>query len=315
MPDIAAALDRAVLLIISRHLNAVQYPLGSGDLIRTHDHQHILAGEDAVTGQDIEDRVLGEKRLGKVDQIGDDPVVRVSPERGELKAVGGLALLSAGLLMHGVPARRIGVILGVAAVRDHKDLDILKQPAAGKEAVALIAVDLVERLADRDAAAFELDMYHRQTVDEDRNVIAVVVLGAVIPADLILVNDLHKVVVDVLLVDQRDVLAGAVVTPQDLHKILLQTLRFLGDTVVRISDTVGEKACPLAVREGIAIQLLELNPQIAHQFFFRVDLEVFIPLCLQHTDQLRLQLRLALVALGVLLQRRVFGHDRAFICF
>ena len=264
MPDITAALDRTVLLIISRHLNAVQYPLGGGDLIRTHDHQHILTGEDAVTGQDIEDRVLGEKRLGEVDQIGDDPVVRVSPERSEFKAVGGLALLSAGLLMHGVPARGVGVILSVRAVRDHKDLDILKEPAAGKEAVALIAVDLVERLADRDAAAFELDMYHRQTVDEDRDVIAVVVLGAVIPADLILVDDLHEVVVDILLVDQRDVLAGAVVTVQDLNIILLQTLRFLGDTVVRISDTVGEKACPLAVREGIAVQLFELNPQIAH---------------------------------------------------
>lgn len=264
VPDIPAARDGTVLLVVRRDLDTIQNTLGGGDLIRTHDHQHILAGEDAVTCQDIEDRVLGEKRLGEVDQIGDDPVVRVSPERGELKAVGGLALLSSGLLMHGVPARGVGVILGVAAVRDHKDLDILKESAAGKEAVALIAVDLVERLADRDAAAFELDMYHRQTVDEDRDVIAVVVLGAVIPADLILVDDLYKVVVDIFLVDQRDVLAVAVVTAQDLNIILLQTLRLLGDTVVRIGDTVGEKACPLAVREGIAVQLLELSPQIAH---------------------------------------------------
>ena len=262
MPDIAAALDRAVLLIIGRHLNTVQYPLSGGDLIRTHDHQHILAGKDAVTCQDIEDRMLGEKRLGKVDQIGDDPVVRVSPERSEFKAVGGLALLSAGLLMHGVPARGVGVILGVAAVRDHEDLDILKQTAPGKEAVALIAVDLVERLADRDAAAFELDMYHRQTVDEDRDVIAVVVLCTFIPADLILVDDLYIIIMDILLVDQQNVLAGAVVTAQDLNKILLQTLCFLSDTVVSIGDTVGEKACPFTVREGVAIQLFELNPQI-----------------------------------------------------
>ena len=105
MPDIASARNGAILLIIRRNLDAIQNTLGGGDLIRTHDHQHVLAGEDAVTGQDIEDRMLGEKRLGKVDQIGDDLVVRVSPERSELKAVGGFALLSAGLLMHGVPAR------------------------------------------------------------------------------------------------------------------------------------------------------------------------------------------------------------------
>ena len=104
--------------------------------------------------------------------------------------------------MHSVPARGVGVILGVAAVRDHEDLDILKEPAAGKEAVALIAVDLVERFADRDAAAFQLDMYHRQTVDKDRNVIAVVMLSAVITADLILVDDLHEVIMDILLVNQ-----------------------------------------------------------------------------------------------------------------
>lgn len=288
MPDISTALDRAVLLIIGRHLNTVQYPLGGGDLIRTHDHQHVFRGEDAVTGQNIEDRVLGEKRLSKVNQIGDNTVVRVSPERGELKAVGGFALLSAGLLMHSVPSGGVGIILGVTTVRDHKDLHIFKQTAPGKEAVALIAVDLVERLADRDAAAFQLDMYHRQTVDKDRHVIAVVVLCAFIPTDLILVDDLHKVVVDVLLVDQRDVLAGAVVTAQDLNKILLQTLRFLGDAVVGVGDTVREKACPLAAREGIAVQLFELNPQIALQLVLVMDLQILIPLRLQHTDQLRL---------------------------
>ena len=92
MPDISAALDRAVLLIICRYLNTVEDTLGSGDLIRTHNHQHILRGKNAIPCEDIQNGVLGKKGLCKVDQIGNYAVVRVSPKRCELKAVRCLAL-------------------------------------------------------------------------------------------------------------------------------------------------------------------------------------------------------------------------------
>ena len=70
------------------------------------------------------------------------------------------------------------VVLRQRAVADHEELHVLEQARAGPEAVALVAVDLVERLADVDAAALELDVHHRQAVDEDRDVVAVATRGA-----------------------------------------------------------------------------------------------------------------------------------------
>jgi hypothetical protein len=76
-----------------------------------------------------------------------------------------------------------------------------KSPGAGPEAVALVAVDLVEGLADVDAAALELDVHHRQAVDEHRDVVAVGVAsappGLAGAGHLVLVDDLQPVVVDV----------------------------------------------------------------------------------------------------------------------
>ena len=93
----------------------------------------------------------------------------------------------------------VGVVLGQRAVADHEQLHVLEQARAGPEAVALVAVDLVERLADVHAAALELDVHQRQAVDQDRHVVAVGVLGAALAlADLVLVDDLQPVVVDVL---------------------------------------------------------------------------------------------------------------------
>ena len=68
------------------------------------------------------------------------------------------------------------VVLRQRAVADDEQLDVLEQARAGPEAVALVTVDLVERLADVDAAALELDVHHRQPVDEHGHVVAVGVL-------------------------------------------------------------------------------------------------------------------------------------------
>ncbi len=48
----------------------------------------------------------------------------------------------------------VGIILGVGAVRNNKDLHILKKAAGRPEALALIAFNLVEGLTDGDAPAF-----------------------------------------------------------------------------------------------------------------------------------------------------------------
>ena len=67
----------------------------------------------------------------------------------------------------------VGVVLRQRAVADHEELHVVEQARARPERVALVAVDLVERLADVHPAALQLDMHHRQAVDQDRHVVAV----------------------------------------------------------------------------------------------------------------------------------------------
>ena len=42
VPDVAAALDSAILFVVVGDLDAVQYPLGCCDLIWAHHHQHLF---------------------------------------------------------------------------------------------------------------------------------------------------------------------------------------------------------------------------------------------------------------------------------
>ena len=42
VPDVAAALDAAILFVVVGDLDAVQNPLGCRDLVRTHHHQHLF---------------------------------------------------------------------------------------------------------------------------------------------------------------------------------------------------------------------------------------------------------------------------------
>ena len=89
MPDIAACVNAPHLFVVGGNLNAAQDPLRGRDLIGPHDHQHIFRGKYAVPDQHIQNGVLGEEGLGKVDQVGNDLVVSIRPERGKLKAVAG----------------------------------------------------------------------------------------------------------------------------------------------------------------------------------------------------------------------------------
>ena len=71
----------------------------------------------------------------------------------------------------------VGIILGVGAIGDHKNLHILIQAACRPEAVPLIAFNLIECFADSNAAAFQLHMDKRQTIDENGHIIACVVFA------------------------------------------------------------------------------------------------------------------------------------------
>ena len=98
----------------------------------------------------------GKEGPGKVDQIRNHAVIGICLETGELKAVAGLfLLLLAGLsVLYSIEASTIRIILGVRAITDHEDLDILKQTASSPERISLVTVDLVESLPNGHAAPF-----------------------------------------------------------------------------------------------------------------------------------------------------------------
>ena len=151
MPDIAATSYGTVFPIIVSNLDSVQDPLRCRDLIRPHDHQHLFGREDTVFGQDIENRMPRKESPCKINQIRNHLIVCVCPEGCEFEAVTGLFfLLLAGFrILDGVEAGAVGIILRIRSVGDHKDLDVLKETRPSPERIALISVDLIERLADR----------------------------------------------------------------------------------------------------------------------------------------------------------------------
>ena len=128
MPDVPAPGDGAIFFVVVRNLNTVQDALGGGDLIGPHDHQHLFGGKNTIPRQNIQKGMLGKESPGKVHQIREYPVVGVGPERGKFKAVAGLFLLDGRRsLFDGAPAGGVGIILGVGAVGDDKNLHIVIQ--------------------------------------------------------------------------------------------------------------------------------------------------------------------------------------------
>ena len=254
VPDIAACFNRTALLVGRRNLDAVEDALRRSDLIWAHHQQQVFRRKHAVAGQDIQQRVLGKKRLGEVDQIRNDLVVGVCPERGEFKAVAGLFALVPPLthLLDVAAAGGVGIILRVRAVGNDKYLHILIKTAGRPKAVALVALDLVERLADGDTAALEFDMYHGQAIDQHRHVIAHIVRASAL---LILVDDLKEVIVNILFVDEIDIFRRAAVLPQHLHMVVLDLARLFHDALVGTGNAALEKALPLRIGEGVVVQL------------------------------------------------------------
>src|SRR5690606_19271431 len=113
------------------------------------------------------------------------------PPTREGKAVRGLArTLRACSFAEVLGPNGVAVVLRERAVGDDEQLHVLEQPRPSPEAVALVTVDLVERLPDVDTPALDLDVDHREAVDQHRDVVPV----RVGTGDLVLVDDLKPVV-------------------------------------------------------------------------------------------------------------------------
>ena len=118
-------------------------------------------------------------------------------------------------------------------------------------------------------------MNQRETVYKHSNIITVIKITAVL---YILVNNLYRVVVDVLLINQSDVLATAVVSLQDLHIVLLNKAGLFYDAVVSIGKVLGKEPFPFVFREGITVQSLQLLTKVLNQFVRTVYLQVSVTL-------------------------------------
>ena len=122
--------------------------------------------------------MAGKECAGKVHQIGNDAVFPIRPKGRKFKAVACLfAALSgrSGAFFNVAVAGRIGVVFRVRAVGDNKNLHVLVQTAASPKAVPLVTVDLVECLLDRHTAPLQFHMNQRQTVYQNRDIIAVII--------------------------------------------------------------------------------------------------------------------------------------------
>jgi len=92
VPDVSAGGGGAGLLVVGRNLDAAQDLLRGGDLVGAHDQQEVFRGKNTVTGQYVQDGVLREKGLGKIDQIRYRPVACIRPIACKFETVAGFLL-------------------------------------------------------------------------------------------------------------------------------------------------------------------------------------------------------------------------------
>ena len=176
----------------------------------------------------------------------------------------------------------IGVILGVRSIGNDENLHILIQTACRKEAVSLIAFDLIKCFPDSNATAFQLYMDKRQTIDQNGYIITCVMLAF---GFFILVNDLKAVIMNILFVNKLNILGSSVIPMKHFDMIGLHGAAFLYDALVRVGKRFRKKPLPLAVRKGIVIQNFQLSSKIRNQTVFIMNRKVLVPLHGQQSDE------------------------------
>ena len=211
-----------------------------------------------------------------------------------------------------VCAGGVRVVFRVGAVRDDKYLHVLVKSASCPETVPLIAVYLVERFFQLYATAFQFNVYEGESVYKYGHVVPRVIVSVFLD---ILVDDLDKIVVDILLVDEVDVPAFPVVPLQDLDVIFLYSGGLGYNIIVLVGNALVEEVLPFVVCEMVAVQLLKTCAEIGYEVRLRMDRQILISLLYQQPDELLLQLSLALVRLGRAHRVLIFRDHSVFCTF
>ncbi len=198
VPDIAVA---AILV------NAIHDGLDRVDLIRTHHHQLLLAGnQHHVAADHLTQGAFGKEGLRKAVEMRDLLVVLGGELIDGQKALVGIEAEMAAVV--------VGEIPGIASIADDEKLHEAKQRLGIAVAGVVLVVDnLLHGPARADAEGFQLDLHHRHAVDEQDDVVTLV---AVVGIDAELVDDFKRVFAPVLDVDQgvvqrRAIIAGEAV--------------------------------------------------------------------------------------------------------
>ena len=255
MPDITTGSNIPILPVIMSYLNSVNNTLCSRNLIRTHNHQHILRSKNTILRKNVKDCMLRKKGLCKVDQIWNNTIVGIRPEGCKFKAVACLLFLCLPriCILDGIKPGTVRVVLRIRSIGNDKYLYILKQTAASPERISLIAVNLIKRFTNRNTTSLQLYVYKRKSIDKNRHIVSVIVLCSPIRSHNILIDDLKPVVMNICLVNQGDVLCHRIITFKDLNIILLDLSCFLDYMLIRVCNGIGEKPFPLIITELIII--------------------------------------------------------------
>ena len=156
-------------------------------------------------------------------------------------------------------------------------------------------------------------MNQRKAVDQNRHIIAIIMPRTVRLLHLILVDDLQAVVVDVLLVNQRDVFGAAIIPVQYLHIVFLNLPGLFRNMLVGVGNYITEKLPPLRIGKLVVVQLFQLAAEVSNQFIFGMQRQIGIALLAQQPDKLFFQFRLALVAVRAHLGGFIGSNNGIFI--
>ena len=232
--------------------------------------------------------MFGKERSRKIIQVANDIILSICPIGSELKRIasfgGFLDLLLAGLvrpfavLYLRFVTRGVGVILGVRSIGDNEQLDVFKQSAIRPKRIITVSLDLIESLTYRHTSTLEFDMYHRQTINENRQVVPCAVFAF---CGRVLMNDLQAVLEDMRLVYQFDVLKAGVILFDVLQlccTVVLQQFGFVGYRCACVREFRTEETLPLIVGKLDVIEFLQLLAEIGNQFFLGMNIEILISL-------------------------------------
>ena len=153
------------------------------------------------------------------------------------------------------------------------------------EALAAVAVDLVEGLTDGHPAPLELEVHQRQPVDEDRHVVAVRPCARLLE----LRDDLQLIAPLVLLIDQADVTQVPIIVDEVIDIVIVELTRLGHGILTGLVEVFVHEALPLGLAKVDAIECLQLPPDVGQQQRGGLDLGgILVALRHEVGDQLAL---------------------------